>query len=148
VVGKYAEKKHLKSIAQREQRLNALPAVASRYPPTGDNVGPHKQLLVTGNVVIAPDYFKTILASLINIFGGRVTPFESLLDRGRREAILRMKSSAKAVNAEFIFNVKYQTATIQQNGNGPIEVLVYGTALIPATSTGPAMASPLESRIL
>jgi len=148
VIGKYAEKRHLKSIIQREHQLNALAAVASRYPPKGENVGPHKQLLVTGNVVIASDYFKTFLASLINIFGGRVTPFESLLDRGRREALLRMKASAKAVNAEFIFNVKYQTATIQQNGNGAIEVLVYGTALIPATSTGPAMTSPLESRIL
>lgn len=131
VIGKYAEKRHLKSIIKREHELNALPAVASRYPPSGDNAGPHQQLLVTGSVVIASDYFKTFLASLINIFGGRVTPFETLLDRGRREALLRMKASARAVNAEYVFNVKYQTATIQQKGNGAIEVLVYGTALIP-----------------
>ncbi len=131
VFGKMAEKKHLKSIIKRENQLNALPAIASRYPPSGDNVGPYRQLLVTGNVVIASDYFKTFLSGLINIFGGRVTPFESLLDRARREAMLRMKASADAVNAEFVFNVKYQTATIQQKGSGAIEVLAYGTALIP-----------------
>ena len=132
VFGKAAERKHLKSIIKREHQLNVLPAVASRYPPSGEGVGPHRQMLVTGNVVIASDYFKTFLFGLISIFGGRVTPFESLLDRARREALLRMKKSAQAANADFIFNVKYQTATIQQKGNGAIEVLAYGTALIPS----------------
>ena len=132
VFGKLAEKRHIKSIVKREHQYNALPAIASRYPPSAeDGRGPYKQLLVTGNVVIASDYFKTFLSGLINIFGGRVTPFESLLDRGRREAMLRMKETANAVNADFIFNVKYQTATIQQKGSGAIEVLAYGTALIP-----------------
>jgi len=138
VFGKAAERRHLKSIMKREHQLNALPAIASRYPPTGDDVGPHRQMLVTGNVVIASDYFKTFLSGLINIFGGRVTPFESLLDRGRREAMLRMKSSAQALNADFIFNVKYQTATIEQKAGGAVEVLAYGTALIPMhPSTNP-----------
>ena len=131
VFGKSAEKKHLKSIVKREHQLNVLPAIASRYPPSGEGVGPHRQMLVTGNVVIASDYFKTFLFGLINIFGGRVTPFESLLDRARREALLRMKTSAKTANAEFVFNVKYQTSTIQQKGKGAVEVLAYGTALIP-----------------
>ena len=112
--------------------MNVIPALVSRYPPSGEGVGPERPLLVAGNVVIASDYFKTFLLGLINIFGGRVTPFESLLDRARREALLRMKKSAQAVNADFIFNVKYQTATIQQKGNGAIEVLAYGTALIPS----------------
>lgn len=145
VIGKFVEKRHLKSIVKREHQLNVLPAIASRYPPTGDKVGPHQQLLVTGSVVIASDYFKTFLAGLINIFGGRVTPFESLLDRGRREALLRMKASAKAVNAEYVFNVKYQTATIQQKGNGAIEVLVYGTALIPQMPTPISSTMPISS---
>ncbi len=131
IFGKIAETRHLKSIIKREQQLNRLPAVASRYPPSGEGVPNYQQLLVTGNVVIASDYFKTFLSGLINIFGGRVTPFESLLDRGRREALLRMKESADAVNADLVFNVKYHTATIQQTGKGAIEVLAYGTALIP-----------------
>jgi uncharacterized protein YbjQ (UPF0145 family) len=53
-------------------------------------------ILVSGHVVIAQDYFKSFLASLVNITGGRVTSYESLLDRGRREALCRMRESAKA----------------------------------------------------
>jgi len=133
VCGKIVESRHLKSIKKRELELNALPAVASRYPPSGENIGPYRQMLVTGNVVIASDYFKTFLSGLINFFGGRVTPFETLLDRARRESLLRMKHNAKGAKADYIFNVKYHTATIQQSGrgSGAIEVFAYGTALIP-----------------
>lgn len=123
-----AERRHLKSIIKRELQFNSLPAIASRYPPKEGN---HDQILVTGNVVVASDYFKSFTAGLINLFGGRVRPFESLLDRARREAMLRMKKQAQAMGAEFVFNVKYETARIQQNRAGAIEVFTYGTALIP-----------------
>jgi len=67
---------------------------------------------------------------LINIFGGRVSSYESLLDRGRREAILRMKESAKG--ASEIVNVRIETSSISKNDNrgiGSIEVYAYGTAI-------------------
>lgn len=127
VFGQIAEKKHLKSIVKREAQLNSLPAIASRYPPQDQH---HSQILVSGNVVIASDYFKSFTAGLINIFGGRVGPFESLIDRARREAILRMKSQANHLGAEYVFNVKYETSRIAQTGAGAIEVFAYGTALI------------------
>jgi len=130
VFGSHAEKKHLKSILERELRLNTLPAIATRYPPSGERVPKYHQELVTGNVVVASDYFKTFYSGLINIFGGRVTPFESLIDRARREAMLRMKHEASLLNADLIINVKYQTSSISQKGAAAIEVLVYGTALV------------------
>lgn len=127
--GKAAERKHLTSIVKREKIANKLPAIASRRPPVG---GHYHQQLVAGNVVIASDYFKTFVAGLIGIFGGRVTPFEPLLDRGRREAILRMKQEAELINAELVFNVKLETSRIATGGrSGAIEVLAYGTALTP-----------------
>jgi uncharacterized protein YbjQ (UPF0145 family) len=72
---------------------------------------------------------------LRSIVGGRVTAYETLLDRARREAILRMKQEAKAMNADRIFNIKLETASISKNASGNIgsvEVLAYGTALINA----------------
>ena len=90
--GRLAEKRHLKSIIGRERILNCLPAIASRYPPDD---ALYDQVLVSGSVVIASDYFKSFVAGLIGVFGGRVTPFESMLDRARREALLRMKVSAE-----------------------------------------------------
>jgi uncharacterized protein YbjQ (UPF0145 family) len=83
--------------------------------------------------VISVDYFKRFLAALRNLFGGRVTSYESLLDRARRESLLRMKEQAAALGAAMVFNVKYETASISKgrgNSIGSIEVLAYGTALI------------------
>ena len=68
-----------------------------------------------------------------NIFGGRVGAYESLLDRARREAVLRMQQEARQLGAETIYNVKYETSRIGENaakGLGSVEVLAYGTALM------------------
>ncbi len=127
--GKRAEKKHFKSIIEREEQLNTLPAMASRMPPQD---GAYDQILVSGSVVIANDYFKTFVAGLRNLFGGKISTYESLLDRARREALLRMKEQAKQLNADLVFNVKYETANISgQTSKKPpiIEAHAYGTAL-------------------
>ncbi|WP_428609217.1 YbjQ family protein [Sedimenticola sp.] len=130
LVGQFAEKRHYKSIIEREKGLSELPTVASRFPPPGKRLD---QCLVTGSTVISVDYFKRFIASLRNLFGGRVTSYETLLDRARRESLLRMKEQAKTMGAEYIFNVKYETASISKgskNTIGSVEVLAYGTALL------------------
>ena len=130
--GRLAESRHYQSIIQREAELHSLPVIASRIPPHGN---PHyDSQLVTGSVVISVDYFKRVVANLRNIVGGRVTSYETLVDRARREAILRMKEQARELNAELIFHIKLETASIhkgRKNGIGSVEVLAYGTALIP-----------------
>lgn len=126
--GRLAEKRHYKKIVQREAETGHLPVVASRYPPKDK---PYHQVLVSGNVVIASDYFKGFLAGLINIFGGRVTPFESMLDRARRESVLRMKTKADRLNAAYVFNIKFDTTRIATGRLAAMEVVAYGTAMIP-----------------
>lgn len=130
-IGTHLEKKHIASLIEREKELNKLPALAIKTPPT---VGRFKQQLVLGSVTISVDYFKRFLATLHNFFGGRVTSYETLLDRARREALLRMKEAAAAQHATLILNVKYETASIYKGGRntiGSVEVLAYGTAMIP-----------------
>jgi uncharacterized protein YbjQ (UPF0145 family) len=127
--GRRAENKHFKNLIEREEVMNKLPAMASRMPPQD---GRYQQTLVSGNVVIANDYFKTFVAGLRNLFGGKIRSYETLLDRARREAVLRMKEQAQALGAELIFNVKYETSSIsgQDSRKLPIiEVHAYGTAL-------------------
>lgn len=126
--GRLAERRHFKSLVEREKQSAVLPVVATRYPPQDQ---PYRQQLVCGNVVIAADYFKVFLSSLINIFGGRVTPFESLLDRARRESLLRMKEHAIGLDARYVFNIKYETTRIAVGRSAGMEVLAYGTAMIP-----------------
>ena len=130
LVGRFAERRHYRSIIAREARLNALPAIASRYPPTEPR---YEQSLVIGSTVVSVDYFKRFLAALRYLFGGPVIAYESLLDRARRESLLRMKQQAADLGATMVFNVKYETASIskgRRNTIGSIEVLAYGTALI------------------
>ena len=84
--------------------------------------------------MISVDYFKRFLAGLRNIFGGEVRSYCSLLDRGRREAILRMKELWP--EADLIVNARVETSSIskgaqnRQGGSiGSTEVLAYGTAI-------------------
>lgn len=126
--GQLSERRHYRSIKKREAQLSGLPAIASKHPPVDRQ---YQQHLVSGNVVVASDYFKSFLASLVNIFGGRVKSFESLLDRGRREALLRLKEQAVQQRATAVFNVKYETVRVGGRVT-TIEVLAYGTALVPS----------------
>jgi len=127
--GKLNERNHYRSINKREQTLINLATTSSKFP-LGNQHNITRHELVTGHVVISVDYFKRLLASLRNIFGGSIQAYETLLDRARREAILRMKENCK--NADEIINLRIETSSIskgKRNTIGSVEVLAYGTAL-------------------
>lgn len=130
ICGTLAEKKHYRSIAQRELELLDLPAVSFRSVDIPDSQILEAQM-VYGNAVISIDYFKRFLAGLRNIFGGTVKSYESLIDRARREAVLRMKEMAG--DAGVIVNVRIETSNIGmtagKKGMGSVEAYAYGTAL-------------------
>ncbi len=130
-VGTFLEKRHYRSIRRREKEFLNLPAVTlktAHYTP--DQVASTR--LVYGSAVISIDYFKKILAGLRNVFGGTVKSYESLVDRARREATLRMK--AMAGDAAVIVNVRIETASVGKQANkksvGCLEAVAYGTAII------------------
>ena len=126
------EKKHYRSILKREKEFLNLPAVTAE-----DTFEEGKEIagsrLVSGSVVVSIDYFKQFLGGLRNIFGGEVGSYGSVIDRARREALLRMK--AEAGDADIIVNTRVETANIgsssaQRNQSlGCSEVLAYGTAV-------------------
>lgn len=123
-VGTKVEKAHYSSLIARERLCLALPVVTGKRLED-KNKEIEKGELVCGSVVIATDYFRLILAGLRNILGGEVSAYETLLDRGRREAILRMKE--KACDADLILNARLEMCQI--NLSGAVEVLAYGTAI-------------------
>lgn len=130
-VGSYREKKHYQSIFRREEELRDILLFESRFPPKATSAGVSNGVMVQGNVVISSDYFKAFVAGLRKLVGGRLRSYESLLDRGRREALLRMKAQAKELGSDQIFNVKFETSSISKGAQdrlGSIEVLVYGSA--------------------
>ena len=127
-IGSWIEENHYELIKKREEKFLNLPAVTTKraYATV------EKAELVCGNIVVSLDYFKRILAGLRNIFGGEVTSYETLIDRARREAILRMKELCPG--ADIILNLRLETSIIGQSADrrqniGSIEVLAYGTAI-------------------
>ena len=112
--GSLAERKHYASIESREEALLHLPSVTIRKVEDEGQV--EKAQLVSGNAVISVDYFKRLLAGLRTLVGGRVKTYESLLDRARREAILRMKWQCPG--AEAIVGFRIETSTIGGNRAG------------------------------
>jgi uncharacterized protein YbjQ (UPF0145 family) len=128
VVGSWLEARHYRSIRQREEEFLYLPTIALKTPLNQENIVETK--LVTGSTVISIDYFKKIMAGLRNFFGGNVAAYETLIDRARRESILRLKAEAQDANE--IINIKIETSSISKNTQGSIgavEVLAYGTAI-------------------
>ncbi|GGI74741.1 YbjQ family protein [Shewanella gelidii] len=128
-VGSYAEKQHYKSIVEREQKFMHLVTTSSKRP-VGDIGAVRKTHLVRGNAVISVDYFKRIIAGLRAIVGGNVSSYETLLDRSRREAILRLKESCPS--ASQIINLRIETSSVfkgAKDQTGSVEILAYGTAI-------------------
>lgn len=128
VFGRAAEARHFRSILAREESGVHLPTTSAKTPIGDASI--ERSELVHGSVVISIDYFKRALAALHTIIGGAVKSHESLLDRARREAILRMKESCPG--AHEIINLRIETCPIASNVAGDIgsvEVLAYGTAV-------------------
>ena len=132
--GRAAERRHYRDIVAREQALADILVFSERRVP--EFAAPPRTALVVGSVVIAEDYFKRVAAALKSLVGGRLTAYESLLDRGRREAVLRMKEEARRLGADMVFNVRFETSSLAEDASGrstlfSAEFIAYGTALVP-----------------
>lgn len=124
-IGTYKEKAHFKNIVEREKTLILLPALTMKFAEDRTVV---KTELVMGNVVIGGDFFKQIVASLASLFGMRISVAEAMMDRARREAVLRMKE--KAVGADAILNVRIDSLKIGERKKiTGIEAMACGTAV-------------------
>lgn len=131
MTGSMIEKKHFDKIKQRERNLVTLPTVTLGSKKWAPSVRVKKMEMVTGEVVISGDYFKNFIAGIKNIFGGRMTSMESVMDRARREATLKMRE--KAIGASVIVNTRYESVMLnhvhRSNSIPKCAVIAYGTAV-------------------
>lgn len=128
VAGRLVEAAHFRRLAMRERELADILVSGQRWlPPNWQASEPR---LVTGSVVIANDYFKVFAAGIRKIFGGRIRSFETLVERARREAVVRMLDEARAAGANAVWNVRIETASLGgEQARSGIEAIAYGTAL-------------------
>lgn len=127
--GTAIEKRHYRSIEERERALRPMEITNTRRIP--DGLAVHDAWLVTGSTVISVDSFKSMLAALQSFFGGRVSAYESLIDRARREAVLRLYE--QATGADLILNLRIETSGVGSGQPGErissVEAFAYGTAV-------------------
>ncbi len=131
-IGSAIEKKHFREIRAREEKMHGFPVVTFKTLPADWRVGTTE--LVTGSVVVSLDYFKRVIAGLRGLIGGRVKTFEPLLDRARREAVLRMIEDARARGYDAVVNVRLETSRLANargrgQGTAGVEMLAFGTAI-------------------
>lgn len=135
-IGNMIERRHFKSIREREGKNASFPVVTFNTMPDDWRVA--SSTLVSGSVVISLDYFKRVIAGLRGLVGGRIKTYEPLLERARREALLRMTENARRDGYDGIFNVRLETSRLansRRDGKGiaGVEMLAFGTAVKFAT---------------
>lgn len=131
-IGSAIEKKHFANIREREDDLHGFPVVSFDTMPDDWKVSSSD--MVTGSIVISLDYFKRVIAGLRGLIGGRIKTYEPLLERARREALLRMTESAREQGYDAIFNVRLETSRLANagrdgKGTAGVEMLAFGTAV-------------------
>jgi uncharacterized protein YbjQ (UPF0145 family) len=131
-IGSAIEHRHFRNIRVREESLHGYPVVSFKTMPADWNAA--SGTLVTGSIVISLDYFKRVIAGLRGLVGGRIKTYEPLLERARREALLRMSESARAQGYDAVFNVRLETSRLANaggdgKGTAGVEMLAFGTAV-------------------
>ena len=126
--GSRHERQHLARLAIAEAELSHIIVSTERfYVPK--LVADSECELVLGSVVIAQDYFKMVIAKVLSFFGKNLTTYETLLDRARREAVVRMRAQAHAKGCNHIYGLRFEVSNINQLGS-MVEAIAYGTAVI------------------
>ena len=131
--GRANERKHYRELEEAEEDLRDIAVSNGRVPGEAGTFRGGK--LVVGSVVIAEDFFKRVAAGLKSLVGGNLRSYETLLERGRREAIVRMKREARRLGATHVVNVRLETASLSEDWSGrrpmfSAEFIASGSALV------------------
>ncbi|PCJ64219.1 MAG: hypothetical protein COA73_04365 [Candidatus Hydrogenedentota bacterium] len=130
-VGKTVENRHFKSLETREAQLASITCCNLKTVANSDEVS--NRFYVDAQAVIGSDYFKTFAMKIRGIFGGELHAMQTVMQRARREALVRMCQTAHDQGATHIYNIRLETSTIGRGtGNRGLptaEVHVYGTAI-------------------
>ncbi len=115
------ERKFLSNIENRESQLNT-PVFSIGRKLTAFTI--EKSYFVESSVVVTMNFLRRYKLYFLRLIYGSSEPIKWLIDIAKREALLRLKESAK--DATYIVNVRFAHTKTNKN---EIEVLTYGTAI-------------------
>lgn len=82
--------------------------------------------IARGSTIRARHIGRDIFAGLRNIIGGEIVEYTKLMADAREQALDRMITDARDMEADAIINVRFATSMIT---HGAAEILAYGTAV-------------------
>jgi uncharacterized protein YbjQ (UPF0145 family) len=100
--------------------------ISTTFDIAGRTVSQHLGL-ARGNVVRSRFFGRDIVAGLRMIVGGEIHEYTKLLAESREQALDRMLESARAMGADAVLGVRFETTDAGQGQ--ATEVLAYGTAV-------------------
>lgn len=130
-VGRFTEKRHFKHLDEREYLYKGVLITSlSTLPFADQHVG---STMVTGECVVATDYFKSFVTKLKKIIGGELRAYLSLMDRARRESIIRLIEQAQEQGFDAVCNIRFVSAdvggsTSNRKGSAMVAIIASGTA--------------------
>lgn len=126
MIAAWFERRHLKSMSRREISLSKIRINTSKRAPDCE---PEGCTLLIGSVVVAHDYFRTLFIFIRRLIGGNIRPYERLVQRGRREALIRLKEEAELRAIDKVINVRFTTTAISGRFLHAVEMVAYGTGI-------------------
>lgn len=125
-IGGRRERAHLRDLARREAANADIVRTDLRaYAPADAAAGAG---LVVTEVVIGADYCKAFLAGLRKLVGGNMRSYETLLERARREAIMRLVEQARSQRFNALCCVRVETSSVGKGIMPMVAVLASATA--------------------
>lgn len=126
LLASWFERRHLRSLSAREAPLQHIRINTSKHPGSCE---PEACTLLIGSVVVAHDYFRTLIIIIRRFIGGNISPYERLVQRGRREALIRLKEEADLRGIDKVINIRFGTTTVSGRFLHAIEMVAYGTGI-------------------
>lgn len=147
IVGLRRRRATERHLAEGEPRLEHLLQLSTEVP-----THPGPTALVHGSVAYAADFPSRWATGWRTIVGGEAQSLNHQVGLARRLATLRMLEHAAAQGAVGVANVRIETSHIDMSSGSRgqqaliVDMLVYGTALLPAPSPGPQPPPPTGGR--
>lgn len=112
IIGSAVERRHFAELNARDDELRSIMIITQMKRPLAPAPGKQPPRIVTAEVVIATDYLKTFMAGWRGVFGGEIRSYQSLMERARREAVLRIVEAAYRLGYNAVGNIRLDPCEI------------------------------------
>jgi len=119
------ERQHLKQMGMREQLLHDIKVSTNKEAGADAESG----IMIYGSVVVAHDFFRTLVIQFRKLIGGNIKAYERLVARGRREAFIRLREDARLRGFDKIINVRFAGSHVAGRFISAVEMVAYGTGI-------------------